>query len=75
MPNIHPKWWLDGRCQGVGLAGRTVEAERVGDGGRVGKHLLQGPDEDVVRAAEEGRALRIVEDVGPVLGQLGFVLQ
>ncbi len=65
---------LDGRGEGMGFAIGCVEAERIGQQGRVRQDLLRGPDEDVVRAAEQCLASRIVQYVRPILGKLGFVL-
>ena len=50
-----------------------IETEHGLDAGSAGQDLPLGTVVDVLRRAEHGAALGIVEDVSPVLGQLGFV--
>ena len=62
-----------GGGEGMGLTLGGIEAEHGLDAGSAGQDLLLGAVVNVLRRTEHGAALRVVENVGPILGQLGLV--
>mmetsp|Transcript_41440 Transcript_41440/g.76534 ORF Transcript_41440/g.76534 Transcript_41440/m.76534 type:complete len:472 (+) Transcript_41440:910-2325(+) len=64
---------VHGRGERVLLPQLSVQAERRLHTGRAGQNLPVHPLVYILRGAEQHGALGIVQDVRPILGQLGFV--